>query len=281
MSKVLILGGSGLLGSSLISYFLERKFKVGVISRRYENPNVKSYQLDILEYNELEKIFFEYDVVINCIGQITRPSNLCLELNTKGINNIINAVKLTGVYFIHISTVSVYGTCEIVNEDSELNPESVYGALKCFSEYQIKQRLQNYVILRVSNLFGINQTKGILAYILKTYKNKEKNLYFDNNGTLKRYYLHVDDLSVIIDIILKNYLLGIYNVIGQEFFDIKELVALVENTLNYKFNVTYENKQPIENIQVIESSCKIKNILQHFKYRSIVNYLEEMKNVIG
>lgn len=280
MSKVLILGGSGLLGSSLVSYFLEKKFEVGVISRKYENSSVKSYQLDILKYNELEKIFFEYDVVINCIGQITKPSNLCLQLNTKGICNIVNAVKSTGVYLIHISTISVYGTNEMVNENIELNPESVYASIKCFAEFQIEQNLDNYTILRVSNLYGINQNKGILAYILRTYKNREKDLYFDNNGTLKRYYLHVDDLSSIIGLLLEKHLLGIYNVLGEDFFTIKELVNLIENTLNYSFNVNYENKEPIENIQFIES-YKIKNILQNFKYRNILTYLEEIKNVIN
>lgn len=28
------------------------------------NPNVKSYQLDVLDCNNLEKVFFEYDVVL-------------------------------------------------------------------------------------------------------------------------------------------------------------------------------------------------------------------------
>lgn len=280
MNKVLILGGSGLLGSSLASYFLKRKFQVGILSRtisNYKNNNVKSYQVDILEYKDLEQIFREYDVVINCIGQITKPSGLCLQLNTKGIDKIIKAVRLSGIHLIHISTVSVYGTSKIANEENELNPESIYGAIKCFAEFQIKQNLENYVILRVSNLFGITQTKGILAYILRTYKNREKDLYFDNKGTLKRHYLHVDDLSIIIGRVLDNHLIGVYNVVGDDFFNIKELINIVENTLNYSFSVHYEDNEPIENIESIQT----KKILQGFKYKSIVTYLKEIKDVIN
>lgn len=283
MNKVLIIGGNGLLGSTLVSCFLKKELKVGILSRSVNSEfknKVSIHQKDILEYKGLEDIFSKYDIIINCIGQITNPTGLCLKLNTIGIDNIINAIKATGKRLIHISTVSVYGTANEVDESSNLNPETAYGAMKCFSEYQIKSKLNNYAILRVSNLFGNNQNKGILAYILKVFLAKEKKLYFNNNGKLKRYYLNVDDLSEIIYIIIEKNLTETYNIIGNDFLDIKELICVVEETLNYSFEVIYENKEPNENIQLIKCE-KIKNKINNFNYKSIVDYLKGMKNVIN
>ena len=179
MNKVLILGGSGLLGQSLVQYFINHNFQVGALSRHCKSKNNRfiNYAVDVLNYEKLELVVSQYDFVINCIGQITNPIHECVSINTKGIKNIVEAVKKNGNYLIHLSTVSVYGSSSTVTEETAVEPESVYGSLKYFSEYQISQNLTNYVILRISNLYGKFQVKGILGYILRSFHNNEKALF--------------------------------------------------------------------------------------------------------
>jgi nucleoside-diphosphate-sugar epimerase len=262
MNKILILGASGLLGESLVDYLLPRNFQIGALSRNYnkKKDGLNIHTVDVLDYESLETVVGKYDVVINCIGQITNPINGCITLNTKGIENIIHAVKKSEVYLIHLSTVSVYGSSLSVSEESPVNPESVYGSIKYFSEYQISQSLTNYVILRISNLYGKGQVKGILGYILRSFYNNERKLSFDNNGSLKRYYLHIDDLSSIIELTITKKINGVYNIIGNDFLTIKQLVSLCEKTLNYSFDAQYNSNQPIENIENIENIKLIKKI---------------------
>lgn len=278
MNKVLVIGASGLLGRSLVEYFVSNNFQVGALSRNCDNQNDKfnNYSVDVLDYEHLEFVVAQYDIVVNCIGQITNPIHECVSLNTKGVKNIIDAVKKNGNYLIHLSTVSVYGSSSAVTEESPVNPESVYGSLKYFAEYQISQNLTNYAVLRISNLYGKGQVKGILGYVLRSFRNNEKALFFNNDGSLKRYYLHIDDLSSIVKLIIDKRVKGIYNVIGSDLLTIKQLVALCEKALDYCFDVQYEIKRPIENIDRVDNS-KLKKQVDCFLQHNIEEYLQELK----
>ena len=278
MNKVLVIGASGLLGRSLVEYFVSNDFQVGALSRNCNNQNDKfnNYSVDVLDYEHLEFVVAQYDIVVNCIGQITNPIHECVSLNTKGVKNIIDAVKKNGNYLIHLSTVSVYGSSSAVTEGSPVNPESVYGSLKYFAEYQISQNLTNYAVLRISNLYGKGQVKGILGYILRSFRNNEKALFFNNDGSLKRYYLHIDDLSSIVKLIIDKRAKGVYNVIGSDLLTIKQLVALCEKALDYCFDVQYEIKRPIENIDRVDNS-KLKKQVDCFLQHNIEEYLQELR----
>lgn len=279
MSSVLILGASGLLGGALVELLARKKYSIGVISREVvyrEGSGIKVYAINILDYNSLVSVIKEYSIIINCTGQVTNPINECLLTNTKGINNIVQAVKKYNKRLIHISSVSVYGTSVYVNEDSELNPQTPYGSIKCFSEFLIQSNLSEYTILRISNLFGLNQKKGIINYLTESYLANKHDVNFNNNGNLKRYYIHTEDISCIIEKIIKKELLGVYNVLGKEQFTIIELVSMFEQILEYSFNATYTTNLPMENVDTIDDS-KIKSHIEH-KYKvTMVDYIKSMK----
>ncbi|EDZ63220.1 NAD-dependent epimerase/dehydratase [Sulfurimonas gotlandica GD1] len=279
MSSILILGASGLLGRTLVDFFKDKNHTIGVLSRNpihYTEPNIEVHSVDILEYNSLDSVIQKYKTIINCTGQITNPINLSLLLNTDGISNIVKAVKKHDKRLIHISSVAVYGEAEYVNEESHINPQTPYGSFKYFSEYIVKSNLKNYSILRVSNLFGKHQEKGIINYLTKSYLNNTPNVHFNNDGSLKRYYLHIKDLSSIINEIMKINLSGTYNIIGSECLNIKELVKRFEDILNYKYFVNYSEDLAIENIDKIDDS-KIKSITDTTPKVDMNKYIEELK----
>ena len=115
-----------------------------------------------------------------------------MELNTKGIDNIIDFVKKNDLNFFQVSTISVYGSSiDEVNEESKLNPETSYGSLKAMAEYLIQNKLSKdkFSIIRLSNLYGDQQPKGVLAYLLRSLKQND-DIFFNNDGLLKRYFLN-------------------------------------------------------------------------------------------
>ena len=201
MSNVLVIGGSGFLGNTLIDSFNNlSNIKTGALSRgsiHFYSSSVQELCVDILDYDALDLAIQKYDVIINCSGQISTPISKCFTLNTKGIRNIVNAVKKYNKKLIHISTVSVYGSALLVNEESEVNPETVYGSIKCFAEHLIVSNLDDYVILRVSNLFGRLQKRGIINYLENSYIANENKIFFNNDGSMKRYYLNVKPIDNI------------------------------------------------------------------------------------
>jgi len=284
-NKIIVLGGSGFLGSNIIKSLQKMGFEnVTCGDVNYNKTiNCKYLQLNLLDINSLYKVLNKFDTIINCIGQITNPFNLCLKLNTLGINNLVKVVLETNAYLIQISTVSVYGSAMNCDEESPLNPETNYAAIKASAEQillanLIKQRLTIY---RISNLYGSNQNKGIISYLIKSYQS-DKKLFINNNGELVRSFIHVEDCSNIISQILFNKQIhGIYNIKGDETYTIIELIKKFENYFNTSFDVTYNNVDPWENIinldgHKLSSLCNYNHKWQLFNFiKQEINNIDE------
>jgi len=275
---ILVLGGAGFLGQHIIKELTDNNFsKVACADMAPANmKGALTFQVDILDYTALEEIVKHYDLIINCAGQITDPIHNSLLLNTKGMNNIVRAALKYNRKIVHISSVAVYGTSDFADENTPLNPETPYAALKAFSEYLITNSLpkEQYIILRLSNLFGKNQPKGIFGYLEKSYKT-DKGLHFNNNGELRRYYLHVEDCSkFIVNLVRHQNISGIFNVRGPEKYSIQDLVHLFEKSANIHFTVHYEPSKPLENIQNL-SDDKIKTIVGIHYQHSIENFIKK------
>lgn len=278
MSKsVLILGGSGLLGQTLVDTLSAKKYNIICASRTpsINDKHIQVESVDILDGQKVDEIIKAQDIVINCTGQVTNPIYSCYQQNTSGIRNIIQSIKKYNIRLIHISSVSVYGSVEFADESNDLNPETTYGSMKCFADFQIEKSLENYVILRVSNLYGKYQQKGIINYLTKSFKEKSKKLYFNNNGELRRYYLYAKDLAeAISSIIEQESIKGIYNIIGNKQYTIKELIAIFENELNYKYDVDYTTDQPYDNVSFI-SDEKVKSLIS-LEYTKLEDYIRSL-----
>ena len=199
--KIIVLGGSGFLGSHIIKAL--QKAGIGEVTSGDLQPsssiNCDQLKLDLLDINDTANKLGNYNVIVNCIGQITKPFNLCFTLNSFGIKNLIKALPKKDTRLIHISTVSVYGSADNCNEESLLNPETNYATAKAFAEQIL---LENYnikklTILRLSNLYGTNQKKGVFAYLLKSYNSDTQVLTLTNliNSKLKRSFFGPESIK--------------------------------------------------------------------------------------
>ena len=282
MNKILIMG-IGFLGKALVSEFQNKGFEIGVLSRRLLNLNSSSNQVsehcvDILNYDALDNVISQYDFIINCTGQISLPIKSSLVQNTEGISNIVNAVKKYNKKLIHLSSVSVYGSSEYVNEESDCNPQSAYACTKYFAEYIINQKLDSSVILRISNIYGEGQFQGIMSYLSQQYLEDNSDLQFNNNGEMKRYYLDINDLTkIIFSVIARNLKPGSYNVIGPDFITIKALIARFNSILNYHFIAKYSSFPPIEDIDKIDN-LKIREELKIEFNNSIDFFIKNLRD---
>lgn len=253
--SILILGGAGFLGQSIAKYLSsQQKFKIliGDINP-ISIPNVEYVHLDIYDKYALNNILKEVDYVINCVGQITNPITNCFLMNTFGITNIVNAVKSTRKKLFHISSISIYGSSSFVTENSPYKPESPYATCKSVAESIIRMNLDinDYCILRIPNLFGEEQIKGLFAYLISESKCSMK-LVFNNNGTLTRHFLHISDCAEAIYLAIKENLVDTFNISGIKSMSIISLLDLIYEMKQIKFIVNYSNSEPIENIETID-----------------------------
>lgn len=170
MNKLLILGGSGMLGSSLIAECIVTKLP-------FEAPS--STSLDITNKKDLQSYISSHKpiAVVNCAAwtdvensEIEFPR--ALKLNADAVFNIAIAAKSVGVPVVHISTDYVFdGTKkEPYSEHDLTNPINSYGASKLQGERILMDVYpENSYVIRTSWLYaatGKNFVKSILKKAL-------------------------------------------------------------------------------------------------------------------
>jgi len=163
--KILITGGSGLLGQYL-NVILSKKHKiVTLFNKNYGNCIFYDFlKTDIGDSGSVEYIIdkFEPEAVIHTAGY-TRPEiadklpyEEVYRINTAATKFIAEQCSIKNSRLIFTSTDLVYdgGQGEYLKEDAKLNPLSSYADTKLKAEEEIKKVFGNYVILRTSLLYG-------------------------------------------------------------------------------------------------------------------------------
>jgi len=167
MNNLLVLGGSGILGSSLIA---ECKLK----NVSFDAPGSSS--LDIRMQDEIHDYFFLHQpsAIVNCAAW-TDVDNSEIEfekaraLNADAIKYLAFAAKKAEIPLIHISTDYVFdGTKEsMYSEDDPTSPINGYGVTKLLGENNLLEVLpESSYIIRTSWLYGTSG-KNFVKTILR------------------------------------------------------------------------------------------------------------------
>ena len=277
MSKsILLIGGSGFLGSALRRVFREDdRYEVFFSSTHDDVSDPHHRTIDIFRPDDLRQVL-DFDIIVNLTGQFVQPLSRCFALNTSGMWNLIEAIRDGSQTLIQISTTLVYGTVEKATEDLPLDPEFPYAAGKAAAEFLLKKSLpeRRYLVARLSNLYGAGQTKGLLWYLVDRIRSKRDIVITDNDGFLRRHFLHVDDAAQLLHDVIARCATGTVNVPGPEAYTIRELVALSERILGRPLFATYATTPPRGNIDVI-SAEKLQSLVPVHYHHSVEEYLRE------
>lgn len=149
VKKVLLIGGGGTLGSSIIR---------SKIFQDLDAPKKKD--LNLLKKSSINKFLKnEYNLIINCAAiarmkECEKNPSRAAKINIFGTLNLVKEIIKYEINFkkktklIHISTDGVYpSTKGNYSENSSLKPYNVYGWTKMCSESIVKV-LNNYIIIR-------------------------------------------------------------------------------------------------------------------------------------
>ncbi|MHA2052901.1 MAG: SDR family oxidoreductase, partial [Candidatus Hodarchaeales archaeon] len=147
-------------------------------------------------------------------------------INLTGSKNIIKACKSHGAKLIFISTDYVFDGREgPYSEEAETNPLNLYGKLKLETELEMRRTLNDYLIIRTTNVYGYDpESKNFVMFILETLKEgKEVIVANDQYGNPT----YVKDLSkAIMELILKRKV-GVYNVAGPDNINRVEFARII------------------------------------------------------
>ena len=139
MNNIMLLGGSGHLGSNILS-------KLDCIA-----PN--SDCLDITDPAAMEyEIPYHIDTIIHSAGYIDTKGcednpQRCLDINVIGTNNVIKLCRARNIKMVYISSEYVFDYNGEISELRPMNPKNVYGVSKACSELMVGT-LNKHLIIR-------------------------------------------------------------------------------------------------------------------------------------
>ena len=176
ISSILVTGGAGYIGSVLVTKLVKLGYKVRVIdsliygdegiSKLISNNSIEMITEDLRNNVVLSSVVKNIDCVIHLAAIVGEPlcnkiPDAAYQINEIATKNLVSYAKKSGVKrFIFASTCSNYGSStEIVNEDSSLQPFSLYSKTKVNAEkFIINSKDDSFqpCVLRFSTAYGLS-----------------------------------------------------------------------------------------------------------------------------
>jgi dTDP-glucose 4,6-dehydratase len=267
MSRVIITGGLGFIGSYFLNHyaplesgnqflvldvlnntgFMENIKDVLVLS------NVNFKKCNINNKFLVNKIFKEFkpEFVINFAAETSvdysfKNPAIFEKTNVKGLQNLLDASIINGVKkFIQISTDEVYGDVEIgdnttkFDETSPLKPQNPYAVSKakgdalCLS-YVNKSPMQ-ICITRSSNNFGPRQfIDKLIPHTLSSLLYRENIVLYGDGQNVRDWLFVGDNVKAIHEVVRVGINGEIYNISSQNFRNNITIVdQIIKNVDNY------------------------------------------------
>lgn len=228
--NLLITGGAGFIGSNFIHYWLKKYPEDKIInldSLTYagnlenlkeieNNPNYKFVKSDICDADLVNKLVKDCDAIVHFaaeshVDRSILDSGVFVKTNVLGTQVLLEAAHMNGnKRFHHISTDEVFGSLgpddPRFNEKTPYDPRSPYSASKAGSDHLVRSYFHTHnlpiTISNCSNNYGAYQfpEKFIPLFVTNLIEGKKVPLYGD--GLNVRDWIHVDDHSVGVDLIL-------------------------------------------------------------------------------
>ena len=216
MYKILITGGLGYIGSTLVPHLLERGHSVTVVDSGIyttdslitcaKYTNFLFIRGDVRDLELMKQLVKKVDIIIPLAALVGAP--LCDRdpFGAKSINrdSVISLFNLASnnQLIIMPTTNSAYGTSKgeiMLDENAPLNPISEYARGKVDIEKFLMDR-DNSVSFRLATVFGASpRMRTDLLVNDFVYRSYFDNLIVLYEGDFKRNYIHVRDVARAIE----------------------------------------------------------------------------------
>jgi dTDP-4-dehydrorhamnose reductase len=282
MSKILITGSGGMLGSMLAKLAREKGHEVIPLERA---------QLDITDKSHIHKAITEFkpDVVVNCaaytnVEQAEDDVELSKQINGKAPGLLAKECHTHKVIFIHISTDNVFGDNDPKGhvesdklKDDQLNQ---YAKSKAEGEKNVLKNNPEAYIVRTSWVFGPNGKNFVDTILMLAETRNEFSVVIDDIGVPT----YTKDISNQILYIIENQdklKPGIYHAVSEGHTSRYELAKKVfelsgKNVkVNEMYAKDYPRKAAIPNFSILLNTKLPK--LQNWE-DAVKKYLESKKS---
>ena len=268
--KVLVTGGTGFVGSHLVSRLVKKGQSVRVLVRKGSNVDyLKKLDVelclgDITDKNSIKTAIKGIDVVYHIAAlfrQARFPDKVYWQVNAQGTQSMLEASYEEGVKrFVHCSTVGVLG--HIANPPADetypYNPGDVYQRSKCEGEKIALKFFQDkkfpVVVARPTAIYGPGDMR--LFKLFKYVSSGRMIILGDGNSFY--HLVYVEDLATGFELcaqkenaVGKVYILG-----GEEYLTLNDLVDLIAEVLGVSLSKIHLPVFPVKALSILcEKVC--------------------------
>ena len=270
--KILICGGAGFIGKSLVKNLQDRK--VRLLIHNYFPEELRSFgdrleftRGDLLKREGLDEALTGISYVINLVGAYSRNlynMNICTSYN------LLEACRGRDIHkILFISSDTIYGECcgKPARETDPPKPPTEYALTKYLAECLYKLHAEVYglpiTVLRLSNVYGPGKRAGVV-FNFSTDFLKGQPVIVNNDGQQTRGFVYISDavqgIKKALDYKSPQYY-DIFNISGSESISLLELISLMEKIMEKKVRVKFAEYSAPDIRCLLSSNEKAKALL--------------------
>lgn len=218
--RIVVTGGAGYVGSVLVPHLLSEGFRVHVVDAlrfggegllpNFIHPRFSFTELDVLEHQKLREVMKDADAVVHLAALVGYPAckkwpDEARRANVDGTRSVLDAMPAEAK-LVYFSTGSNYGeVMGVCDEDTPLNPLSLYGETKTEAERMCMER-GNAVALRFATAFGLSPRMRLDLMINDfTYQALVNRYLLVYERRFRRTFIHVRDMARVVPHVLRNW----------------------------------------------------------------------------
>ena len=290
MSKILITGGGGYVGSMLTTILVNlghhvsvidlMKYDKGSLNHLYYHKNFKLIQKDIRDKKIMKKLIRQNEYIIPLAALVGAP--LCdknkkeaVSINYDSIKSLVS-LSTRKNKIIFLTTNSGYGVGEknkFCDENSPLRPISLYGRTKCDAEKEV-MKFKNCICFRLATVFGFSYRMRtdllVNNFVYNAMQTKRLTIFEPH---FRRNFIHIRDVVSAIVYSINNFKKlrsNVYN-LGLSSANISKLMLakkIRKQMKNLKVTIVKNKKDPdkrdyfVSNRKIEKKGFKAKILLE-------------------
>lgn len=280
--RVLVIGGNGFIGSHVVDALLENGSEVVVLDRKVERfrsplPEVKYFRCEQGNCRELENIISQGIEFVVHLASSTLPKTSNDHPIFDVQKNLVESLvlfdlcvkyKVRKVVFFS-SGGTVYGVSRSlpIVEEHPTNPICSYGIVKLATEkyLQLYYHLHGlrYVILRVSNAYGIRQDPVLIQGVISVFMQQvlcNKPITIWGDGSIVRDFINVRDIANLCVRALSSDANGTFNLGSGVGVSVNQLVELISAALDRTVCIVREPSRNFDVPAIVLDCEKVKKV---------------------
>ena len=274
--KILVIGGAGYIGTSLVESLaisdrvaeiiiydnLSRgNFNLYLGDKLNDRGNISFIQGDILDNRSLKKAMKGVDIVYHFAARVTTPyanldPHIYEQVNHWGTAEVVTAIEDSEVKkLVYLSSTSVYGASELkATEETIPNPKTFYGSSKLRAEEHVNRLIKKdrAVIIRAGNVYGFNQSMRFDAVINRFAfeANFTKKISIQGSGKQSRAFIHIDSMTTVLaELPFTKVPSGIYN-LALNNYSVLDLVDVFKELIPELEFIFVDQHQELRNFEL-------------------------------